>query len=292
MDAPAGIGPYLRHLRLPYQLTLSPLFLWGVFLAGGKADVRTGAAFIALHLFLYPAATAFNSFYDRDEGPVGGMLEPPPVPAGLRRLSIALGAVGAVVGCAAGVEFVLLYLAIALLAAGYSHPRLRWKARPVASALVIALGQGGLGFLAGWAAAAPLDPASFPLAAGAAAASLTTLGLYPVTQIFQIEEDRARGDLTLAVAFGAEGALRFGGACLALAGLVTVWLLARRFGAADPMLAGAGYALLLLYQMHLARRLARPGIGQRERWRLAMRLSAAATSGFLLFILWQALKAL
>jgi len=46
-------------------------------------------AFVALHVFLYAGATAFNSYYDRDEGPVGGLERPPPVLPAL--LPVALG---------------------------------------------------------------------------------------------------------------------------------------------------------------------------------------------------------
>ncbi|MEZ4680201.1 MAG: UbiA family prenyltransferase [Caldilineaceae bacterium] len=68
----------LIHLRLHYQLLLAPIFLWGYLLAGGQPDGSFGLAFVAFHLFLYGGMTAFNSYYDRDEGPIGGLEEPPP----------------------------------------------------------------------------------------------------------------------------------------------------------------------------------------------------------------------
>ena len=71
---------FIPHLRLSFQLTLAPIFLWGALLSGGALDWHLVAAFFSLHLFLYPAATAFNSAYDKDEGPIGGLEAPPPVP--------------------------------------------------------------------------------------------------------------------------------------------------------------------------------------------------------------------
>ena len=72
-----AVEAYVKHLRLPFQLTLAPLFLWGFLLADGQIGVRAVLAFVSLHLFLYPGITAFNSAYDRDQGPVAGMARPP-----------------------------------------------------------------------------------------------------------------------------------------------------------------------------------------------------------------------
>jgi 4-hydroxybenzoate polyprenyltransferase len=228
-----GVSSHTRHLRLPFQLTLAPVFLWGALLSGGRWDSGTTAAFVSLHLFLYPAATAFNAFYDRDVGPVSGMERPPTVPPSLGNVAAALAGVGALIAALAGVPFLIVYALILLWTAAYSHPRTRWKASPWQSAAAIALGQGALGFVAGWLATGEADGAFGVLLAGAAGSALTALGLYPATQVFQIEEDRARGDRTLAVALGPKQALRFGNLCLLLGGLATVWLVARLFGPSD-----------------------------------------------------------
>jgi 4-hydroxybenzoate polyprenyltransferase len=278
---------YLRHLRLPFQPTLAPLFLWGALLSGGTWTAATTAAFLALHLFLYPAATALNSAYDRDSGPVAGMERPPEVPRGLGRFALAVAAAGAALAAWAGAAFLLIYVAVAGWTWAYSHPRIRWKADPWKSAAAIALGQGALGFVAGWVATAEHGPPAEALLAGATGAALTALGLYPATMAFQVEEDRARGDRTLAVALGVGGALRLGTLCLLLGGAVTVWLVARRFGPADAALIGAAYLLLVLAQERLAR--AAPRLDTEEIYHRAMRLLRFATAGFLLFIALEAL---
>jgi 1,4-dihydroxy-2-naphthoate octaprenyltransferase len=277
---------YVVHLRLPFQLTLAPIFLWGALLSGGRWDGATTAAFVALHLFLYPAATAFNSAFDRDEGPVSGLERPPQVPPGLPAFAIVLAAAGAAAGLLAAPVFLLVYALILVWTFAYSHPATRWKASPWKSSAAIALGQGALGFAAGWIAAAPLDPGDEALFAGAAGAALTALGLYPATQVFQVEEDRERGDRTLAVALGPAGALRLGAACLALGGAITAWLAARRFGPPDALLIGLGYAALIFAMERLARRRPRPE--EAGLYRPAMQITRWATAGFLLFLALQA----
>lgn len=278
------LAPYWRHLRLPFQLTLAPIFIWGAMLSGGGAGWGTLAGFVSLHLFLYPAATAFNAVYDRDEGPVGGMAAPPPVPEGLLAFALGLALLGALPAAAAGWAFFLLYWPIAGWTAAYSHPRTRWKAHPAASAAAIGLGQGALGFAAGWAAAAPPDPGAPAFVAGAAVAALTALGLYPATQAFQAEEDRARGDTSLTVALGPAGALRLGAVCLALAAPLAAWLVAPRGGPGAAGAILAGYGGLVVATLLLARRAAK--LAPLALYRSAMRLLNAATAGFLIFLAW------
>lgn len=271
---------YVRHLRLGFELTLAPIFLWGALLSGGRWDWGTTAAFVALHLFLYPAATAFNAAFDRDVGPVAGMERPPRVPPHLAAFAIVLALIGAAVAAFAGPAFLGVYAAIVVWTAAYSHPLTRWKASPWKSALAIALGQGALGFAAGWIATDGPTGGTGLLALGAAACALTALGLYPATQVFQMEEDNARGDRTLAVALGPRRALRFGTICLAAGGALTVWLVLGEFGRPDAVLIALGYAALILINERLARA---------PDYRRAMRVLNVATFAFLLFILLQAI---
>ena len=279
---PGRVRLYLPHLRLPFQLTLAPIFLWGALLAGGRWGWAAFAAFLSLHLFLYPAATAFNSAYDRDEGPVGGLEAPPPVPPGLLGFSLALGAAGVLLAIPAGATFLLLYALAAGWTAAYSHPSTRWKAGPVSSALAIALGQGGVGFAAGWAAVAPLDIASPFFLLGAGGAALTAVGLYPATQVFQVAEDSARGDRTLAVTLGPARALRLGAVLLLAGGALAAWTASRRFGGLDAGAVALGYLLLIAWQLRLAATVDSPGL-----YRRAMRLVNAGTAAFLLFLLFE-----
>ncbi|MEX2541161.1 MAG: hypothetical protein WD314_05105, partial [Trueperaceae bacterium] len=162
--------PYLLHLRLGFNLLLSPVYLWGAFLAGADpAQPRFWLGYLSLHLFLYGGTTAFNSYYDRDEGPIGGMLVPPPVDPGLLRFSLIVQALGLPPAAVVGGPFLVAWLALFVVFTAYSHPTIRLKARPAAALTAIALGQGGLGFALGW------------LAAGQPSGLLSLTGLVGVT---------------------------------------------------------------------------------------------------------------
>jgi 1,4-dihydroxy-2-naphthoate octaprenyltransferase len=237
----------LVHLRLHYQLLfLSPLFIWGFMLGGAALSKRAVLAFVSFHVFLYGGITAYNSYYDRDEGPVGGLRSPPPVIEPLLPFSLAVQVVGLVLAAVVGLWFTLLYAAVMLLSVAYSHPRFRWKAKPLGSLLVVAFGQGAVGYLGGWlcGAAPPHSMLGLDPFLGLGVATLSAVGLYPLTQIYQIDEDRTRGDRTFAVAFGADASFKFALACIALAGLCITPLVLRRFGGYDALLLGTVYAAL------------------------------------------------
>jgi 4-hydroxybenzoate polyprenyltransferase len=228
------------HLRLHYQLIfLSPLFAWGFALGGGGFSWRAGVGFLAFHVFLYGGITAYNSYYDRDEGPVGGLRHPPPVTASLLGFSIAVQLIGFALSLWVGWEFSFLYALVMLLSVAYSHPAFRWKARPLLSLVVVAFGQGGIGFGAGWLCAETPQAlwSSFDGLLGLTAAILLTTGFYPLSQLYQLDEDRARGDFTFSVVYGPKLSFRFALVCLVTGGACIVLLALRTFGVVDALLA-------------------------------------------------------
>jgi 1,4-dihydroxy-2-naphthoate octaprenyltransferase len=246
------------HLRLHYQLVfLSPLFAWGFALGGGAFSWRAGLGFVAFHVFLYGGITAYNSYYDRDEGPVGGLRKPPPVTPALLGFSVGMQLMGLALSVVVAWPLALLYAVVMLLSVAYSHPAFRWKARPLLSIVVVAFGQGGIGFGAGWlCAATPVLPlwSSLDGLLGLAAAILLTTGFYPLSQLYQLDEDRKRGDFTFSVVFGPKVAFRFALACLVAGGACIALVALRRFGARDALLAGSAQLMLwwavLRWQRH------------------------------------------
>ena len=243
-----SLSSLVVHLRLHYQLLfLSPLFVWGFMLGGARLSTRAGVGFVSFHVFLYGGITAYNSYYDRDEGPVGGLRSPPPVIELLPPFSLLVQVVGFALAVAVGFWFASLYAVVMVLSVAYSHPRFRWKAKPLGSLLVVALGQGAVGYAGGWLCGAEPPHSLFavdPLL-GLAVATLSAVGLYPLTQIYQIEEDRARGDRTFAVVYGADASFEFALACIAIAGICITALVLRLFGWRDALLLAAVYAALL-----------------------------------------------
>ncbi|AKU98563.1 hypothetical protein AKJ09_05227 [Labilithrix luteola] len=238
---------FLVHLRLPFQLVLAPFMLWGAALAHARISPRFLVAFVVLHVCFYGGTTAYNSHYDRDEGPVGGLANPPPAGPWLLPGSFVLQGLGLIAAAGVSDGFLLACAAFAILGVLYSHPRTRWKGKPWASWLVVMIGQGGLGTLAGMVADRHARW-SLEMVYGIVAAVALVGALYPLTQLFQIAEDRKRGDRTVAIVLGRRG-VALAAAVLSTIGSAFAALSARAggrpieaavlAGLAVPMIAGA-----------------------------------------------------
>jgi 4-hydroxybenzoate polyprenyltransferase len=196
----------LLHLRFPFAFFLAPIFLFALVAAGAE-PWRALVAFVVFHFLLYPASNGFNSYYDRDEGPIGALASPPPVTKSLLATALLLDAAALALGFATSP---ILGAAAVVYGAGsklYSWDKTRLKARPVAGWLATGLGQGAFTFAAMAASMraeglAALSPAVWW---GAAFESIFLLGVFPLTQVYQHEEDARRGDLTMSRLVGLRG---------------------------------------------------------------------------------------
>lgn len=270
----------LIHLRLPFHLVLAPLFLWGVFLSGNTPTRTTLLGFVIFHAFGYGGGTAFNSCYDRDTGPIGGVRRPPPVPTGLLPFSLGVLLAGLGLAWLVSRQFAALYAAMAALAILYSHPAARLKGKPWPALATVAIGQGFGGFLGGWlATGASLAAITTPTGIGGLLSAATiTMGFYPLTQVYQIEEDRRRGDRTPAVAWGPGAAFALAACCLLASAPLLFTALRARATALEGAAVAFGVLCLVVAIVSWQRRFARNSVDENFRW--LMRIQAGGSAGF------------
>jgi 4-hydroxybenzoate polyprenyltransferase len=273
----------LIHLRLNFQILLAPIFLWGYFLAGGSLNVTFWIAFVAFHLCLYGGTTAFNSYYDRDEGPIGGLEKPPPVVGALLPFSLILQGIGAVLAALINLPFLIIYAIIFAMGFAYSHPRTRWKARPLGGLATVGVGQGVLASLGGWTAANPDLAAIEPIHwLGLLAVSAITVGFYPLTQIYQIDEDLQRGDLTFAAWVGPRGSFIYAISVLGGAAILLIWVILQLMGLINALVVTIFYGGLLAVILHWAFHYDERAI--LANFRRVMRIYMLTSIGFIGFI--------
>lgn len=271
---------FLLHLRPHYQLfVLSGGYLAGVLITEHARYPRALAYFFVVHVLLFGGATAYNSFHDRDEGPIGGLEHPPKMTGWMHPVSLLIQVPGWVMGAVElGASFALVYGASVLLFWLYSTPHARWKGHPWLSFVAIAVSTGTNSVWMGHlAAGGQLDHPS-PLLAGAGAA-LVLLSLYPVSQVFQIEEDRRRGDRSFAVAYGLPGVRR----CFLVAYPLGVALLGGAFWFRDPRLSVVFLAVSGLAFLQVWSQLRRVS-GRRDEYRRVMRLKYVTSFLFIAFL--------
>lgn len=271
------------HLRLHFQLLLAPIFLWGYFLSGAQPGLDFWLGFVAFHLFLYGGATAFNSYYDRDEGPIGGLATPPPVTQALMPLSLGVQLIGALFAAFVNLYFLAIYGLMFLMGIAYSYPRIRLKRRPVVGLVTVGLGQGVLASLGGWVCGrvglASLGSLEW---VGVIAVTLVTVGFYPITQIYQIEEDRSRGDWTLAVWIGPRKTFIFSLILQALAVVLLVAVINPRMGMLAAISVAIFYGGLLAYTFFWGRNFHNEDV--LSNFRKVMAINGITSFGFTLIL--------
>ncbi len=213
---------YLLHLRPAEWPILAGHTALGYILAVGITGLRAGAhlseALLGIALWvvcLNGGTLALNSAFDRDEGDIAYLRRPPPPPRGLAVASLGLMLAGQGAAVLLPRAYQVAYATCVLLSVLYSVPPMRLKAVAGADWIINMVGFGTLTPYAGWAATGvPLDPAR-----GLALIAFCPLfaALYPLTQIYQLEEDTRRGDRTLATVLGVSGSLHAATAALVVA---------------------------------------------------------------------------
>jgi len=208
----------LLHLRIPFSIFLLPIFFMAL-IPIQYINSRILPVFIIFHILLYPASNGFNSFFDRDVGPIGGLANPPPVNKSLLYVSLLLDLLAIVWAYSITPEFALLAFIYGLGSKLYSWDRTRIKRMPIAGWIWTGLGQGTFTFLS---MAAVLGGRGFFLldARVYRVSFLVTafiLGIYPLTQVYQHEEDAGRGDMTISRLVGVRGTFILSAAFLSVA---------------------------------------------------------------------------
>lgn len=228
---------YLLHTRPAEWPIMAAHTALGYVLAVGFAGLASGEALIAALLglvlwvvFLNGGTLAINSAFDKDEGDIGYLRQPPPVPTHLFAFGMALLLAGGALSLLLPWQFTAAYGVCFVMSVLYSVPPFRFKAVAGVDWFINMAGFGALTPYAGWAITGrPIDrPAVLIFTAFAPLFA----ALYPLTQIYQFEEDRRRGDRTLALMLGeraslllAIGTTGLAFVLFALAGVGRGWLL-------------------------------------------------------------------
>jgi 1,4-dihydroxy-2-naphthoate polyprenyltransferase len=202
----------ILHLRIPFSFFLLPVFCFGVSQAAVIHLSDTVIVFIALHLFIYPASNIYNSFMDKDTGSIGGLKNPPPVTRKLYYASIIFDITGIALCAITGWQNMLVMAGYIAFSKAYSWEGIRLKKYTYLGWFSVMFFQGGYTFmLANMAAQSQVNMAWFTgkNIECMAIASLLIGGSYPLTQIYQHEEDRSRGDYTISYRLGIIGTFVF-----------------------------------------------------------------------------------
>lgn len=210
----------LLHLRIPFSVFLMPVYLFALSISTKPALFNIVWVFVILHIFIYPASNGYNSYFDKDEQSIGGLRSPPSVSRELYTVALIFDLIGILMSFLISWSFAMMVFVYGMVSKAYSHPSVRIKKYPWGSWFIAGFFQG---FFTFWMAFMGINAAGFEviLKSGvhvpAVLSTLILMGSYPMTQIYQHEEDKKRGDVTLSYLLGIRGTFIFTGVVFLLA---------------------------------------------------------------------------
>jgi 1,4-dihydroxy-2-naphthoate octaprenyltransferase len=157
---------------------------------------------------------------DNDTGSIGGLKNPPPATVKLYYASIIMDTIGLILCLFVNLWLIPIMLVYVAVSKAYSWRRIRIKKYAVLSWLVVVLFQGGFTFmLVNMCAENEFNILWFSHKniECMIIASLLIGGFYPLTQIYQHEEDSSRGDFTISYKLGIAGTFVFSAAMFLMA---------------------------------------------------------------------------
>ena len=219
----------ILHMRFAFSFFLLPVFLFAYSQAPQVILINAILTFAIWHLLVYPASNGYNSYFDKDEKSIALIKNPPVVDKSLYYFSILLDLVAITLAAIFSWSLFVAVVIYGLFSKLYSHPSVRLKKYPIVSFLIVFLFQGACVYWSSYAAISGLNiftgwNPNFVIAG--LICSCLIGATYPLTQVYQHEEDRKRGDQTLSLVLGVRGSFWFSAVMFIISGalLWTYWL--------------------------------------------------------------------
>lgn len=201
----------IKLLRIPFSFFLMPIFILALSQANNFKLFYALGTFLIVHLLVYPASNGYNSFIDRDESPIGGLEKPPMPTKALFHLTLLMDVLAICLSFLIISElFSMCILAYILASRAYSSKQIRLKKYPFVGFLIVVVFQGAFTF---FMCSSGISNSSLTFTSAnifiMLACSLQIAGAYPLTQIYQHEEDYKDGVVTLSYRLGFKGTFMF-----------------------------------------------------------------------------------
>ena len=180
----------VQLLRFHFSFFLMPVY-W--FALSQVADINIGNAiliFIILHGLVYPASNGYNSYMDRDTGSIGGIENPQLPTRQLYYTTVVMDVAALLLSLLISVYFFVGILAFIAASRAYSYRGIRLKQYPILGYLNVIFFQGAVIYFLVTHGSSQLKTVYFPVIP-MLASSLLVGGFYPLTQIYQHQQDKA-----------------------------------------------------------------------------------------------------
>lgn len=209
----------LQLLRFHFSFFLMPVYWFALSQVQHINWPNALLIFVILHLLVYPASNGYNSYMDRDTSPVGGIKNPSQPTKQLFFVTVILDVIA--ISCSFFISpvFAIGMFFYIIASRAYSYRRIRLKKFPVIGYLTVIIFQGAVTFFLVYHGSSGNQTLKIPVLAVIASALLIG-GFYPLTQIYQHEEDKKDGVISISYLLGYDGTFIFTGIVYAFAFVV------------------------------------------------------------------------
>lgn len=175
--------------------------------------------FIILHLLVYPASNGYNSYMDRDTSSIGGLKNPLQPTKQLFLCTVIMDITAIVLSFLVTWLFAVGIFLYILASRAYSYRKIRLKKFAVIGYLTVVIFQGAVTFFLVYHGADSSHTINVPVIS-MVSSSLLIGGFYPLTQIYQHDEDFKDGVKTISYKLGYRGTFIFTGIVYTIAFLM------------------------------------------------------------------------
>ncbi len=198
----------IKLLRIPFSFFLSPIYFFSLAQVPHIDWGNAALIFFILHFLIYPASNGYNSYMDRDTESIGGLEKPPPPSPQLFRVTVVLDCAGILLSLLIGPLFTVVMLLYIGASKAYSYRGIRLKRFPYLGYLVVIIFQGAVTFWLVYYGSNMEHIIQVPWQ-GLVICSLLVGGFYPLTQIYQHQQDIDDGVSTISYKLGYLGTFIF-----------------------------------------------------------------------------------
>jgi 1,4-dihydroxy-2-naphthoate polyprenyltransferase len=210
----------IKLLRFPFSVFLLPVTLLSFFYIQPVYSYQLVLVIGIWHFLVFPASNGYNSYNDRDEGPVGGLASPPKPTQRLLWAVNIFDLAATLLSLLVNVQFAVFVFTYILASRFYSNRGIRLKQFPIIGFLIVFIFQGAWVFCANiFALSSTALFSNTSVVSSAIASSFFIATIYPITQIYQHESDKDDGVKTLSMMLGIRGTFIFSGIMFSMANL-------------------------------------------------------------------------
>ena len=191
----------IQLLRFPFSYFLMPVYWFALSFTPHIHWGRAVLVFFLLHGLLYPSSNGYNSYMDRDTGSIGGIASPSQPTRQLFLVTVLMDILGLVLSFLVSPLFAGCFFCYILFSRLYSYRGIRLKRFPIIGYLTVILNQGALTFFMVYHGASQNLTTLVPWQ-GLVIACFLIGGFYPLTQVYQHQQDRADGVTTISMLLG------------------------------------------------------------------------------------------